>query len=767
MSHFIYRAAILFTLLIAGTIAQDLGTATVIDTVPDGLTFYVDGSPYNSSLSVVWPVGSKHVLSVPPDIQQDPLTVKTKFSFVNWQYSGNPIPGGTTVTITAGPPFTKIEAVYSVQYALTLNYFNCNGSNPCNASGIVYVNGAPYTGNQDIYMAAGSQVHLMAVPNPGFVFVGWVTGSSGANQSIQGALNTVTMNGPIIVAPQFSVARPVTLATLPPGLNVVADRAQISTPNTYDWGWDTVHSVGVISPQQDVTHNWWVFSSWSDGGAASHAYTVAEASAPDTLTATFVPAAVVPLSTSPPGLTLIVDGRSNWANYNFVWSSGETHQIEAPAQQTDSKGRVWAFSSWSNGGARAQSYTVPALSSIQGLVATYTPMAHLTISSPVSGLAVQVDGATCSIPCDVVRPVGATVQLGAPASFAGNDANSRYDFDGWPGSGSFAPNWSLTLGPDPVSLNLTYHLMNRLITSSAPPDGASWQLQPSSPDGFYSAPTNVAISVTAMPGFRFRNFSGDLGGSSPSGTVAMNAPRQVQAILDKVPFIAPAGVSNAAGATPQSAVAPGSIISIFGASLANTQVTGPSNPMLQALDCSTVQVGGRLLPLFFVSPTQINAQLPDDMQPGAANLTVSCTGLPDVQASFTVARNAPGLFQQPSNNVNFAVASHEDGSPVTAGSAARSGELLSLYGTGFGPADHTRPEGFPVPATPPYLLLDTATVNAGGVAIPAVNAFAAPGTVGLDVIQFRLGDGVPSGTNVQVYVTINGQNSNTVVLPVQ
>ncbi len=764
MTKIIDRAVILPLLLIAGSIAQDLGTPTRIDTVPDGLTYYVDGSPYNSALSVIWPVGSQHVLSVPPDIQQNPQTVKTKFAFVNWEYSGTPIPGGSTVTIAAGPPFTNIQAVYSVQYALTLDYFNCNGSDPCNASGIVYVNGSAYTGNQDIYLTAGSQAQLMAVPNPGFVFVGWV---SNGNQAIQGAINTVTMNGPVIVRPQFSVARPVTLATVPPGLSLYADRAQISTPNSYDWGWDTVHSVGAITPQQDVNHNWWVFSSWSDGGAVNHAYTVAEASSPDTLTATFAPAAVVPLSTSPPGLSLIVDGRGNWANYNFVWSSGETHQIEAPAQQTDSKGRVWAFNSWSNGGARAQSYTVPALAAIQALVATYTPMAHLTISSPISGLAVQVDGATCSMPCDVVRPLGATVQLGAPASLAAGDPNSRYDFDGWPGSGSFAPNWSLTLGSDPVSLNLTYHLMNRLITSSAPPDGASWQVQPSSPDGFYSAPTSVAVSVTAMPGFRFRNFSGDLGGSSPSGTVAMNAPRQVQAILDRVPYIAPAGVSNAAGATPQSAVAPGSIISIFGASLANTQVTGPSNPMLQALDCTSVQLSGRLLPLFFVSPTQVNAQLPDDLQPGAASLTVSCQGLPDVPASFTIARNAPGLFQQPSNNVNFAVANHEDGTPVTASSPAQSGELLSIYGTGFGPADHTRPEGFPVPAAPPYRLLDSATVNAAGVTIPAENAFAAPGAVGLDVIQFRLGGGVPSGTNVQVFVTVNGQNSNTVVLPVQ
>ena len=764
MTRFAYRFAILFLFLflIAGTVAQN-GVTTNIDTSPDGLEFFVDGVVYGHAISVFWPVGSAHVLSVPPDIQQNPTVSKSQYSFQSWQYPGGLIPGGSTVTITAGPPFTSVKAVYNVQYALTLQYFNCAGSNPCSASGTVYVNGAPYTGNQDIYFAAGSSVQLMAVPNPGFVFVGWVPGP---NQAIVGATNTVTMNGPVQVCPQFSVARPVNFATVPPGLMLYADRLKITTPTTEQWGWNTTHTVGALTPQLDASQNWWAFSSWSDGGDVNHAYTVAPVNPPDTLTATFVPAAVVQVLSSPPALPLIVDGRNNWGNYNFVWGMGETHQIEAPAQLTDSKGRVWAFSSWSNGGPRVQTYTVPAPSAAQPLTATYNAMGHISITSPINGLTVQVDGAACATPCDVVRQIGATVKLSAPASLAGSDPNSRLDFDGWPGSGSFSPYWSVTATGDPLNLNLTYHVMNRLITTAAPPDGASWQLQPYSTDGFYNALATVAVSVTAQPGYRFRNFSGDLSGSSPTGSVSMNAPRQIQAVLDRVPYIAPTGVANAAGTTPQSSVAPGSIISIFGASLANNQVTGPTNPMLQAVDCASVQVSGRLLPLFFVSPSQINAQLPDDMSPGTATLTVSCQGLPDVQASFAIARNAPGLFQQPSGGQNFGVATHADGTPVTADAPARFGELLSIYGTGFGPTDHPRPEGFPVPATPPFLLLDTATVQAGGVALSAESAFAAPGSVGMDVIQFRLADGVPAGSNVQVYVTVNGVNSNTVVLPV-
>ena len=48
--------------------------------------------------------------------------------------------------------------------------------------------------------------------------------------------------------------------------------------------------------------------------------------------------------------------------------------------------------------------------------------------------------------------------------------------------------------------------------------------------------------------------------------------------------------------------------------------------------------------LIYVSPDQINAQLPGDLEPGDYRLTVRTEGMPDVKSDFTVVRNAPGLF---------------------------------------------------------------------------------------------------------------------------
>jgi uncharacterized protein (TIGR03437 family) len=241
----------------------------------------------------------------------------------------------------------------------------------------------------------------------------------------------------------------------------------------------------------------------------------------------------------------------------------------------------------------------------------------------------------------------------------------------------------------------------------------------------------------------------------------------VKATLDKTPYISPSGVANAAAATPQSGVAPGSILSIFGASLASSLATGPDSPMVQALGGVTVHAGDRLFPIYFVSPTQVNVQLPDDYAQGDSTLTVSADGLPDVQAQFTVVRDAPGLFQQSVNNLNFAVALHADGTPVTTAAPAIKGEVLTLYGTGFGPADQPRPMGFAIPASPVYHIVDPVTVQAGDTAITPDSAIAVAGKVGLDAVLFRLPDSVPGASNVSLVVTVNGQSSNTVILPVQ
>ena len=734
--------------------AQSIGTTVTVRTIPNSLYFWVDGQMYYENFAAVWPVGSQHTLWIQVPIQ-DAVLYKTIYTFTGWKDANGSV-AGNPVTITADPNVTEYDAIFTTQYAISLNFYSCTSA-PCNSPGTVFVNGAPYSSNTDIFMSAGATAQLTAQANPGWVFTGWVPAG---NQTIAGFTDNVTLNGPAIVYPVFQATNTVSLQTVPAGLQVMAVNVPTRTPAAEQWGSGTQHAVGALSPQKDTSGNWWVFGSWSDGGAATHTITPP---GPETLTLTYAPGGGVTLVTVPSGLTLSVDGRNDWPNYNFVWGAGETHQIVAPAQELDAQGNAWGFVSWSNGGAASQNYVVPAGG--QRLTATFTGMAHLTINSPIGGLIVTVDGTACATPCDIIRPIGATVHVTAPASLSVN-ATSRQDFTGWPGG--TGTDWSAPLAAGTTSLTANYHLMNLLSTSSSPANSGSWTFVPASPDGFYDALSSVAVSVTGQPGYTFTNWTGDLSGSNPNSTLNMNVPRSVQAVFTKAPYISPTGVSNAAGSTPQSGVAPGSIVSIFGANLAAAPQLGPSSPLTQTLGGVTVTAGSSLLPLYFVSPTQINVQLPPAFPVGSATMTVSGTGQAPVTASFTVVQDAPGLFQQSVAGQNYGMVMHPDGTPVTPTSPAQQGESLTLYGTGFGPTTPARLYGFAIPPNPPFVFTDPLSLQVAGVSITPDAAYALPGSVGVDVIQFHLDFGCASGgQRANVSVTVNGQPSNIVVLPVQ
>ncbi len=744
------------SMAVAPVFRAQSGTLTRITPVPDGAEYTVDGQIYIHPTSALWPVGSKHILAVPNTIQTG--QVRTLLAFQTWQFAGTSLPLNP-LPVTASAAINEYQAIFTIQYGLGIAFASCPDPSNCNSPGSIYVNGAPIFSSQDIYISANSTAVLQAYPNPGFVFAGWAPGK---NQVITGFQDVVTMSAPMTVYPIFQPARSVNFATVPAGLTILADRAPQNTPSALDWGMNSVHSVGANSPQRDQYGKAWVFQSWSDGGAENHAYTVAPLTTPATLTATYGPGAAVDVLSQPTGMKILVDGQYNALNpYYFVWGTGETHTVSAPQQQTDAQGQVWQFSSWSNGGAATQSIVVPAGADASGirLTATYTKLTRLTVTSTLTGLSVNVDGAACTTPCEVLRNPGTRVKISAPSSIS-LGPGARADFDGWPGG---AGDLAVTVGDSSQTVNASYHMMNLLSTASNPQNGAVWTIQPASPDGFYNANASVALNLTPQPGYRFRQWNGDLSGTYPAGTLTMNAPRAVTALFDAVPYVAPTGVNNAAGSTPQQSVAPGSIISIFGANLTNATATAPGGQLPQSLAGLTVSVGDRILPLLFASPQQINAQLPDDTGLGTQVLTISPTGQANLHTSFTVTRNAPGLFPvAAAGGVTMPMAIHEDGTAVTADAPAIAGELLTVYGTGFGPTSQARPEGFPVPSSPPVQIVDTVTVSAGTLAVAAENAFAVAGQFGIDAVQFRL-DGSVSG-NLTFKVTVNGADSNSLTI---
>ena len=342
----------------------------------------------------------------------------------------------------------------------------------------------------------------------------------------------------------------------------------------------------------------------------------------------------------------------------------------------------------------------------------------------------------------------------------------RLEFASWSDGGPRERTLRIA-GKDPIRLTALYRTYYRLETSSDPPDGATLAVTPASLDGYYEKDASVTVNVAVKDGYRFRRWAGDLEGKYDTGTLQMSVPRAIVAMLDEVSFSPPAKIRNAVGVTPNEEVAPGSIISIYGTSLAPYLQIGTQNPQAQTLAGSTVEVASRLLALLFVSPDQINAVLPYDLPEGNHRLTIHRNGLADVTGEFKVMRNSPGLFSRLIDAKAFVMASHEDGSPVTPESPARRGEAIRLYGTGFGAYDKPAPYGFNLPEATAFTLVDPMELLLTSQPVKCEWAGGAAGFSGADLMKMRVTEDLPAATTVELKVRINGRESNQLYLPLQ
>ena len=795
------------------------------DTIP-WASFMVDGQVFTGMSTFTWPEGSTHTVQVfngiaglpqncPANLNsaiQQSQDATTAILFSAWtDNTGFLYPAGSTVlTVTANPSVTSLIASFTLEYRVILNLFNgANTGYPqyCQPSGtnaipppppdqvrpgVVTIDGSPYWNSAILYLPAGTHV-LNAFPYPGFAFTGWIYNSASATPF----LTSVDIESPSQLVPQFTTAKLVRFLTNPMGLQVLVDRSPAQTTpslngeTTYNcptaftrlplppvgipplcfgdfyFAPGSIHIISAPTPQSDLTGKVWAFDSWNTGGGENTVYkTDNNVSSMDVLTANFLPGAAVSLYTNPPGLPLTIDGRSNWPSPTFIWALGSSHTVVAQPTISDTKGRKYNFQSWSNSGPRTQQISVDQSAVDNGfrMTANYNILSRLIVQTSPPGLTVQINGVACPSPCTIDRPNGTQVHVTAPQSVSVT-STSRYDFVSWTDKG--ASDHIYTLTADMQTLTANYQTMYHLSASSTPAGGATLEFFPSTPDMYFPNGQPVTVIAQMNPGYKFLRWTGDLNGTYPTSQVTMSQPVGIVAQLGTVPYIPPAGIQNAAGATPSASVAPGSLISISGGGLTTNTIAGPTNPLAQTLGGIVVTLGDAFFPLISVSPTQIIAQLPDNLTDGNYTLTVSATGEPDVTGTFTAARNAPGLFTWSTDSRPIALAFHQDGTAITPDSPAKQGETVTVYGTGFGPCQQAQVAGFLLQGGPPNPLIDTLSINLGSFQPIPTFSGAAPDKIGMEVTSFQITPDLPSATTLQLTVTVNGQTSNAVELPLQ
>jgi uncharacterized protein (TIGR03437 family) len=276
-------------------------------------------------------------------------------------------------------------------------------------------------------------------------------------------------------------------------------------------------------------------------------------------------------------------------------------------------------------------------------------------------------------------------------------------------------------------------------------DGTSYASQIPTLFGAVAIPANGSISAKygfatlAVPKTVILGFTGiDASGTqwTTQLPVQFNGPENVTV----------SGISNAASG--QQVYAPGMVLSIYGTQLATLSQSAGTIPLPPYLAGFEALINGVPAPLYYVSPGQVNVQIPYETKTGQATL-IAGTPYQNVTYPFQVSAAAPGIFTLSDGTI----------SPWGSGAAGQTvtmfitgeGQVRPSLATGATPSSRTPLAQLPKPQLP-------VTVTVGG--LPATIQFIgiASGLVGETQINFTIPTSAPVGVQ-PVVVTVGSASS--------
>jgi minor extracellular serine protease Vpr len=235
------------------------------------------------------------------------------------------------------------------------------------------------------------------------------------------------------------------------------------------------------------------------------------------------------------------------------------------------------------------------------------------------------------------------------------------------------------------------------------------------------------------------------------------------------------GVVNAASNQLAGGLAPGSYISIYGVSMADTTrfLSTPFLPLTMSNLSVAFEVPGTEIRfpgrLSYVSPGQINVQVPWELA-GRSQVAVSVNFGSFFSASRTVPlqNHSPALFEYVEANTDriFAAALDQNNALITSNNRARRNQVITLYCNGLGPVSNRPATGDPSPSNPVATTIATPRVTIGGQEAPVQFSGLSPQSIGLYQINVVVPGNVGGGSQ-PVEIQIGGQASKTVNIPVE
>jgi uncharacterized protein (TIGR03437 family) len=257
------------------------------------------------------------------------------------------------------------------------------------------------------------------------------------------------------------------------------------------------------------------------------------------------------------------------------------------------------------------------------------------------------------------------------------------------------------------------------------------------------------------------------------GTFYLDNLRAAAVITPPAPPVLPTirSVSNAASG--QAGAASGAYFSIYGNNFApagsaivmwSGWVVNGNLPT--SLGGVSVTVGGQAAYIYAVSPTQINALAPG-LTAGPSQIVVTTAAGNSDPFAITAQTVQPAFFTWG----NFAAATRTDfsyavpnGTLSVPTTAAQPGDVIILWGTGFGNTSPLAPIGQEVP--PAAYSVSGVTVTIGSTAATVYGTALAPGLAGVYQVAIQVPTSLAGG-NYPLVATLNGVQSAPVSFAVQ
>ena len=205
-------------------------------------------------------------------------------------------------------------------------------------------------------------------------------------------------------------------------------------------------------------------------------------------------------------------------------------------------------------------------------------------------------------------------------------------------------------------------------------------------------------------------------------------------------------------------------MAIYGSNLASSTAdwTGLINhgQLPTSLAGVSVTIGHMPAYVYFVSPGQINVQAPDTAL-GHVQVVVTNNGVSSAPVTAHVQNYAPAFFQWGANK--YAVTTRYPDNALVANPsigkgyvAAKPGDILILWATGFGPVAPVQMPG--VLTSGDHNVSQTVMVTVDGVPVGVIGAALSPALAGVYQIAIHLPRSVPTG-DVLLKAMVGGFNT--------